>query len=65
MSAVGNWPLCKSHVRRLEGIRCLSASVLTKKTGRATASSKSKATDVVTLRNTCCYFISIHELLCH
>lgn len=66
ISAVGNWPLCKSCGRRLEGIRCLSTSVLMKKkTGRATASAGSKATDVVTPGYTCCYFLSIHELLCH
>lgn len=66
ISAVGNWPLCKSSGRRLEGIRCLSTSVLMKeKTGRAAASSGNKATDVVTLGCTCCYFLSIHELLCH
>lgn len=26
---------------------------------------QSKAADVVTLSYTCCYFISIHELLCY
>lgn len=36
-----------------------------KKTGRATASSGSKATDVVAPGYTCCYFLSIRELLCH
>lgn len=36
-----------------------------KKCGRATASSGSKARDVVTLGYTCCHFLSIHELLCH
>lgn len=63
-----SWELALVKIlwEEVEGIRCLSTSVLMKKKcGRATSSSGSKARDVVTLGYTCCYFLCIHELLCH